>query len=190
MRAQITQDIKEELLSSAFRYLVKNGLENTSIRDLCKAMGISTGSLYYWFDGKDDIYINAAQFGLAQTAQKLFDFAFANLHDLKSLFDNFIPVIDDCKKEMRFIYQMATSPVYGDRMRQKADDLEGDYTRYIEQLSGVLAGSPEEWAPIVFMAISAVLDYVVWEDKAVTEMQFAYLYKLMESQSKRLQEKQ
>ena len=56
LNEQKRKDIKEKLVSTAFEYLVENGLENSSIRDLCKAIGISTGSMYYWFDGKGNSF--------------------------------------------------------------------------------------------------------------------------------------
>ena len=43
---------KSELSEKVFPYLVKLGLENISIRELCKGTGIAQGSLYYWFNDK------------------------------------------------------------------------------------------------------------------------------------------
>jgi len=81
LREQVIRNIQEEFLGTAFRYLVDSGLENTSIRDLCKAMGISSGSLYYWFDGKDDVYINAVKYGLSKVTASIFDFVFSHIGD-------------------------------------------------------------------------------------------------------------
>lgn len=179
MREQVVRDIKEEFLGTSFRYLVEHGLENTSVRDLCKAIGISTGSLYYWFDNKDDLYINSARYGLEKVASSIFEYSFKELYDLKHFFDNVLDEIIKYKPELHLIYQVATSPVYGMRMRAKADDLNVTYNKLIKHVAKLLGCSPESITPIVFMFISIILDYVVWEDYTTTKMQLDYLYTIM-----------
>ena len=87
MREQAVKDIEKEFLEPSFKYLVKNGLENTSVRDLCKEMNISYGSLYYWFDGKDDIYISVVKYGTGKVAAMLFEMAFDKMQTPKLFFD-------------------------------------------------------------------------------------------------------
>ena len=76
MREQVVKNIEKEFLAPSFKYLVKNGLENTSIRDLCKAMDISYGSLYYWFEGKDDVYNSVIKYGIGKVVGELFGIVF------------------------------------------------------------------------------------------------------------------
>ena len=42
----------EQFIKEIFEFVCQNGLENTSIRDICKDTGMSTGSLYYRFKSK------------------------------------------------------------------------------------------------------------------------------------------
>jgi len=184
LKRQAAEDVKNEFLKTSFEYLVQNGLENTSVRDLCKTIGISSGSLYYWFEGKDDIYINAAKYGLTKVTDYLFKKAFSALkemNDFKRFFDNALDYFDNVKKELRFIYQVATSPVYGERMRSTAGVLNESYEKYIEELSKLSNCPLEVLTPVVFLFISALLDYVVWEDRPVSKMQIDYLYGVLES---------
>ena len=106
MREQNTKDVKKEFLTTAFDYLVKHGLENTSVRDLCKETKISYGSIYYWFDGKDDIYINATKYGISKVAEALFDYAFEAMKDMKSFCDGFLDEVDKYKDEFRLIFRL------------------------------------------------------------------------------------
>lgn len=179
MREQVVRDIKGEFLDTTFDYLVKHGLENTSIRDLCKDIGISSGSLYYWFAGKDDLYINAAKHGLARVAQKLFAHASSGLSNPERFFSSFINEVSKYKQELRLIYQVATSPVYGEMMRESADNLNGDYEDYIVMIADSIKCKPEDLAPIIFICLSIILDYVVWDDYKVTKMQLDYVCKLI-----------
>ena len=179
MRGQVVTDIEKEFLDPAFRYLVNNGLENTSIRDLCKVMNVSYGSIYYWFDGKDDVYISSVKYGIGKVAKNLFGFAFENMDKPEKFFGEFLETVDLYKAELKLITQVAASPVYGDRIREKADEFHKSYGKYIEDLATQLGCEAEELTPIIYMIISVLVDYVVWEDYEISRMQMKTLYDLM-----------
>ncbi len=182
MREQVVKDVEKEFLEPSFRYLVKNGLENTSVRDLCKAMDISYGSLYYWFDGKEDFYISVVKYGVSKVAGKLFAVAFERMKEPKLFFDTFLDEVEKYKLELRLVFQFATSPDYGNAIRHKAEDFKTNYEKYIAELSEMLGISAEKTAPIIYMLISILVDYVVWEDTEVSQMQLRFLYDVMTSQ--------
>lgn len=177
MREQHRKDIKQEFLETTFDYLVNHGLENTSVRDLCKKMKISYGSIYYWFDGKDDIYINATKYGIGKVADALFSFAAENLHDLEYFCNNFLDEVDKYKNEFRLILQVTSSPVYGDRMREKAEDFKPLYAKYTENMTGIFDCELDDMLPVIYMLISILMDYVVWEDRESSQLQLNFLYK-------------
>lgn len=179
MREQVVKDVEKEFLKPSFEYLVENGLENTSVRDLCKAMDISYGSIYYWFEGKDDIYISVVKYGIGKVAEKLFSFAFETMHNPKLFFDTFLDEIDKYKLELRLVFQVTTSPVYGERMREKAEGFKDVYENYIQKLSVIADCDPEFLAPIIYLLISVLVDYVVWDDRDASEMQIKSLYNYM-----------
>ena len=181
MRTPAGKDVKELFLQTSFGYLVKHGLENTSVRDLCKVSNVSSGSVYYWFEDKDSLYIDIAEYGLKLVSGKLFEFAFENIHDLKQFLFIFVDEIQKYQPELRLIYQIATSPNYGERMRRQADELGIVYGKYINMLSKMLHKPVEDIAPLIYMFMAAVLDYVVWDDRKAVMMQMEYLYKLLMS---------
>lgn len=47
---------KQHILNVALGLFAGKGFENTSIQEICKAAGVSVGSMYFYFTGKDDIY--------------------------------------------------------------------------------------------------------------------------------------
>ena len=179
VREQFTRDVEKEVLEASFKYLIEHGLENTSMRDLCKGTGISSGSMYYWFDSKDDIVIKSAEYGLAQVVDKIFEYALEEMFDLKNFFDSLIDEINRYKLELRFIYQVATSPVYGETIRSSADSISFIYEKYIIRLSKLVKVPFEDLKPIVFMVIATILDYIVWDDCELTKGQIEYLYGLL-----------
>lgn len=182
MRNAAYHNIEDEILSKSFDYLTKNGLENVSLRELCKATEISMGSIYYWFIGKDELIIDTVKYGLDKVADALFTFAFENMYNLKKFFDESLGEISKHRLALRFIYQVTTSPVYGAQMREKAEDLKVTYDRYIKKLSVLFECNPERIAPLVYMYISIIMDYIVWEDLETSELQMKYLQSLVEKQ--------
>lgn len=179
MRNQVVKDVEKEFLEPSFQYLVKNGLENTSVRDLCKAMDISYGSIYYWFDGKDDIYTSVVEYGVAKAATKLFKKAFEKMKNAELFFSTFLDDVDDCTEDLRLVFQFATSIDYGKVVRKKTEEFKEVYQKYIEELSDITGIACEDMAPIIYLLISIVVDYVVWQDREASEMQMRFLYKVI-----------
>ncbi len=119
MKAATYQSTDEkEVLDKVFSFLVKQGLENASIREICKGTGIVQGSLYYWFDDKTKIICEATEYGLKKVTDKIFEYVFSSIDDLPSFFESCLDHIDKYKNELRFIYQMVSSPKYGDKIRK------------------------------------------------------------------------
>lgn len=180
MREQNIKDIEKEFFEPSFKYLVENGFKNTSVRDLCRAMNLSPGSVYYWFENKDDIYINVVRYGTGKVADKLFEFSFEKMQNPGVFFETFLDEVDKYKKEFRLIYEVTASPDYGPLIREKAEGFKFIYERYILRLAGILGCSAEEITPIIYMLISILSDYVIWEDYEVSKLQMDYLYKIVE----------
>ena len=176
MKAATYQIDEEGILDSTFGYIVKHGLENITIRELCKGTGIAQGSIYYWFSNKQDLICEAAEYGLRKVVDKIFSYVFSNMNNLRKFFDECLSEINKYKNELRFIYQMAASPVYGGKIRGKGHDLNLIYDKYIEMLALRLQCNTQELKPLVYLFISAVLDYVVWEDTENTQMQLECIY--------------
>lgn len=119
-----------EILDTVFTYLVKRGLESASIREICKGTGIVQGSLYYWFKDKTSIICEATEYGLKKVTDNIFEYVFASIDDLPDFFDHCLDHIAKYKNELRFIYQMVSSPKYGDKIRQDGKYFKSMYDKY------------------------------------------------------------
>jgi len=176
------RDIKEELMEKSFEYFSQNGLENTSLRDLCKGIGVSSGSMYYWFDNKEDIIITTAKYALEKAVDEIFNVAFDGMKDLEDFFERVFEAIDEHIPEMRFICQVATSPYYGDRLRKKSKKLYDGYDIYVQKLAEITDTSAEVMKPVVYMFMSVLLHYIIWNDHDVAMMQGKALYQYLNAQ--------
>lgn len=47
---------REQILDRSFEFFAKKGYGSTTMRTLAKELGFSTGTLYHYFDGKDDLF--------------------------------------------------------------------------------------------------------------------------------------
>ena len=64
-------------------------------------------------------------------------------------------------------------------MRKKTEEFKDVYQKYINELSAMTGISAEDMAPIIYLLISILVDYVVWQDREVSDMQMKFLYKVM-----------
>lgn len=167
---------KSELSARIFPYLVERGLENITIREVCRGTGIVQGTLYYWFKDKTGIVCEAAQYGLKTVTDEIFEYVFASLNDLKGFFANCLDEISKYKKELRFIYQLAASPVYGEKIRRTGKDFNFIYDKYTHRLSLLLDCDEQTLKPLVYLFISAVLDYVIWDEKEKSQLELNFIY--------------
>lgn len=179
MKTKKTRDEIENMLKKGFEYLKNNGIENSSLRSVADGIGCSPANLYNYFDNKDDCIIEIAKWGFAKTASRLVEHALNNISDLKNFFDTLLDVVDENVSELRAVYQVATSPIYGERMRQVSDELHPAYMKLIKQLAEQMNCDESLIYPIVFNAISIILDYAVWNDRECTEIQLQDLYETM-----------
>lgn len=179
MRTATYQIDRESILQRTFSFLVNNGLENVTIRELCKGTGLAQGTLYYWFGDKMNIICESAEYGFLNVADKIFEYVFNNMNDMRKFFSECLGEIIKYKKELRFIYQMAASPVFGERIRASGKEFDVVYNKYAEKLAEVLGCDEETLLPLVYMFISTVLDYVIWEGGKNSRIQLEYIYSLV-----------
>lgn len=73
----------DQILDGALRLFARNGFHQTSMDELVAATGLSKGSLYWYFDSKDDIIL--------AVLERVFD---RELYHLEALLDQDSPVPD------------------------------------------------------------------------------------------------
>lgn len=168
-----------QVLDKVFSFLVMQGLENASIREICKGTGIVQGSLYYWFNDKKTIICEATQYGLKKVTDKIFEYVFSSIDHLPDFFENCLDYIGLYKKELRFIYQMVSSPKYGEKIRQDGKYFKSMYDKYAMQLAEYLHYDVNKVRPVVYLFISAILDYAVWEDKDNVQTEIDFICSLL-----------
>lgn len=163
-------DKKKAIIATTWDYLLKTGLTNASIGDLCRETKLAQSSLYYWFENKDDIWITAGKYGLSKVVEKIFDFTLNHTSSPRKYFDTLLSEIDKYKTELRCVIQITVSPVYGQRMRETMMEFNYSYANYAEKLIAIFGCTFEQAELFIYSTLSAIIDYVVWDDGEKTKL--------------------
>lgn len=172
---------KEVILRKCFNVLTENGVEGATIRNFSDATGMTASSLYYWFEDKDEIIVDAAEFGLQCIVEKLFRYALDNINDVKNLCNEFYKIADKYKMELRLIFQIANSPKYGEKIRGHSDSLSHIYDEYMDKLADAMNVSSLDIRGSVDLFISAITYYVMWDDRLKVSREMEYVIREIES---------
>jgi len=169
-------DKKKAIAKTTWEYLLKTGLTNASVGDLCREAKLSQSSLYYWFENKDDIWISAGKYGLSKVVDALFVFTLNHTDNVRKYFDTLLQEVEKYKYELRLSLQITTSPIFGKRMRDKSKDFRLLYESYANKLISIFNCSYEQAETFIYSIIAFVIDYAIWDDGDKTQMLLENLY--------------
>jgi len=167
---------KKAIIATTWEYLLKKGLSNASICDLCKEAKLAQSSLYYWFENKEDIWISAGKYGLSNVVDNLFAYTFEHINDIEKYFDTLLYEVEKYKCELRIAIQITVSPSFGERMREKSKDFRHLYEKYAEQVMAVFSCTNLQAEVFIYSIIAFVIDYAIWDDGEKTQMLLDNLY--------------
>lgn len=171
-----SNDRKNEIIEIIWNYLLRTGLADASVGDLCRETKLAQSSLYYWFKNKDDIWISAGRFGMSQVVESLFSYTFSHAGNVKKYFDTILNEVEKYKYELRIAVQITTSPIFGERMRDRAKDFRLWYERYAEKLIRIFSCTHLQAETFIYSVIAFVIDYAIWDDREKTQMLLDNLY--------------
>ena len=163
-------DKKKAIIATTWKYLLKTGLANASIGDLCREAKLAQSSLYYWFENKDDIWISAGKYGLSKVVDELLTFTLNHANDIRKYFDTLLDEVEKYKYELRLAVQITTSPVFGERMREKSKDFRLWYEKYAQELISIFGCTYLQAEIFIYSIIADIIDYAIWDDREKTQM--------------------
>ena len=163
-------DKKKAIVATTWDYLLKTGLANASVGDLCREAKLAQSSLYYWFENKDDIWISAGKYGLSRVVEELLGFTMEHTGDIDGYFATLLDEIEKYKAELRCVIQITVSPVYGERMRETMKAFNSSYAAFAKRLVEVFECRYDQAETFIYSTLSAIVDYVVWDDGEKTQM--------------------
>lgn len=167
---------KDNVLKKCFECLIETGIEGASIKDFSNATGMTASSLYYWFTDKDEIVLDATEFGMREILGELFAYATKHINNFQEMVAGFPNVVKKNSAALRVVFQIAASPKYGDQTTEISDKLLGLYDDYAMKLSKQIGVPYEKTRLIVDLAVSCVIDAVIWKEWNKLNSQLKYLF--------------
>lgn len=161
-----------DLLETCFEVFCKNGLENTGLKMLADACGVTNGALLYYFGSKDGIIIEAT----AHCMAKVEDDFMANAPTSFADIERFLREMPYLTAKLhgakyRFMYQVYASPKYREHGKTFFGGVNIRYRKYAELLSGKL-GMPADFIQgMTYLFVRACVHYALFEDEEYLQLQ-------------------
>lgn len=159
-------------LETCFEVFCENGLENTGLKMLAEACGVTNGSLLYYFGSKDSIIIESTAHCMAKVEDDFMAKAPTSFEDIERFLQE-MPYLTAKLHgaKYRFMYQVYASPKYRKYGREFFKGVNVRYHRYAELLSGKL-GMPADFIQgMIYVFVRACVHYALFEDEEYLKLQ-------------------
>ena len=160
------------MLETCFDVFCENGLENTGLKKLADACGVTNGSLLYYFGSKDNLVIEATAHCMAKVEDDFMARAPRSFEDIERFLRE-MPCITAKLHggKYRFMYQVYASPRYREYGKEFFKGVNIRYRQYAEQLSGKL-GMPTDFIQgMTYIFVRACVHYALFEDEEYLNLQ-------------------
>lgn len=160
------QDMRTRILNTASELMLKKGIQTTSVNDIAQAVGISKGTLYYYYSAKDDIIFDIAERNLKQITDEFHSWAekadneAPPMEKIKGLFQQ---VLAEKNRARLHLYLM------GEALNGKqtlAERFKKRYEEYLQALQAALdaaLGKAEKNADLARLLLAALDGLLVQE---------------------------
>ena len=159
-------------LETCFDTFCQNGLENTSLKMLADACGVTNGSLLYYFGSKDNLVIEATAHCMAMVEDDFMAQAPTSFADIERFLRE-MPYLTAKLHgaKYRFMYQVYASPKYREYGKEFFKGVNVRYHTYAERLSGKL-GMPADFIQgMTYLFVRACVHYALFEDEDYLQLQ-------------------
>lgn len=163
---------KIELLEICFDTFCKYGLENTGIKKLADACGITNGALIYYFGSKDNLVIESTAYCMAKVEDDFMANAPTSFEDI----ERFLREMPSLTLKLhgakyRFMYQVYASPKYRQYGKAFFKGVNVRYHEYAVQLSEKL-GMPVDFIQgMTYIFVRACVHFALFEDEEYLNLQ-------------------
>lgn len=159
-------------LETCFDVFCKNGLENTSLKMLADACGVTNGNLLYYFDSKDNIVIESTAHCMAKVENDFMARAPRSFGDIERFLREMPALTAKLHgAKYRFMYQVYASPKYREHGKAFFNGVNVRYRKYAEQLSGKLGLPADLIQGMTYLFVRACVHFALFEDEDYLQLQ-------------------
>lgn len=156
------EERKKEVIDICLDCFIKNGLYETTTRDLSKALKLQNAGLYYYFVSRDEVVIQCAEEAALRIENALIEPTISDLADPDNMMKRLRSRADEMAPTMRFLATVSGSKRYHDGMKPISEGMAKRYDYYVGQISQELGCNRDEIEPYVYMTIAAVMNYMIF----------------------------
>ncbi len=179
-----TPERRKEIIDVCLQTFMKNGLAHTSTRDLCDALNMQAGGIFYYYNTKDEIIIACAEEATVRIERDLIGVALKDVDNpeklAKDLYDRAVAM----RPLMKFFVSVCSTSKYDEAIQPSLDKLSERYKVYTEQFADKLCCSPKDVAPYVYIVINTMLSYMLFGKKNFVAPQLELVYNALKEMLK------
>ncbi len=170
------EEKKQRILHDCFELFVKQGLENTSMNDLTNYCKTYKAAVYNYFKSKDEIVYATAMMYMTELREKFQEsMAIPNLSLCERL-KRGVELLAEDRQQLRYVYQVISSPKYGQRSRKELAQVYIEYLNYSELFAKEYNIDHEEIRPYYLFYVATMHDFCLWENEELVEERLNYIY--------------
>ncbi len=169
-------DRKKEVIDVCLNTFIAKGLSHTSTKDLCDALGLNSGGVFWYFKTKEDIVIACAEEATVRIENELFGTALADIGDPDKLVKDLDSKAASMRPLMQFFISVCVSRRYGDKLKEVKLRQGDRYRFYIGAIAHKLGCKYEEAAPLFYMVANTMFSYMIFDPDNFSAPQLRIVY--------------
>ncbi len=167
---------KQEVIDVCLKTFMANGLSHTSTKNLCDALHLNSGGVFFYFKTKEDIVIACAEEATVRIENELFGTALANIENP----DNLVKALDEKAVSMRplmqFFINVCTSQKYCDKLKDVRYRQGDRYRFYIDKIANKLVCDYDDVAPLFYTVSNTMFSYMIYDPDNFSAPQLRIVY--------------
>lgn len=172
MQKNVNSERGFQLLETCFDTFCQYGLENTGLKKLADACGVTNAALVYYFGTKDAIVVEATAHCMAQVEEDFMSRAPASFADIQRFLQEMPYVTASLHgAKYRFMYQVYASPKYREQGKEFFQGVNIRYRKYAQLLAPKLGLPVELVQGMAYIFVRACVHYALFEDEEYLNLQ-------------------
>ncbi len=152
-----------EVIDICLKTFMEKGLTDTSTRDLCEALNLNSGGIFWYFKTKDDIVIACAEEATVRIENELFGTALEDINDPEKLVKDLDEKAVTMRPLMQFFINVCTSQKYTGKLKEVRYRQGDRYRVYIGKIAEKLGCNYDDVAPLFYTVTNTMFSYMIYD---------------------------